>query len=55
MESPDEVEQREPYTNITVNVSGDILDSDETGSRIVNLINNAYDKEGIVINRGAVA
>jgi hypothetical protein len=42
-------------TEVIVNVQGDIMDSDETGSRIVQLINNAFDKDGVVVNRGAIA
>ncbi len=49
------VEVREPDTQINVNIQGDVLDSEETGLRVVEIINNAYDKEGVVINRGAIA
>lgn len=49
------LERKQPDTNVQVVINGDILDSDESGSRIVDLINNAFDKKGVVINRGAVA
>jgi hypothetical protein len=45
----------EANTSVQVVIQGDVLDSDETGSRIVDLINNAFDKKGVVINRGVVA
>jgi hypothetical protein len=48
-------EMQKPDTKVTVNVYGSIMDSDETGTRIVDLINNAYDKQGVVINKGAIA
>jgi hypothetical protein len=32
-----------------------VLDSEESGSRIIGLINSAFDKKGVVINQGAVA
>lgn len=46
--------QEQQRTDVTVNIQGDVLDSDETGTRIVNLINDAYDKQGVIINRGVV-
>ncbi len=42
-----------PQTQIAVNIQGDVLDSDESGSRIVDLINNAFDKEGAIISNNA--
>lgn len=47
-------EKAKPGTNIEVNIAGDVLDSDETGIRIVDIINKAFDKQGVTIN-GAVA
>lgn len=49
------LERKQADTNVQVYIQGDILDSDESGSRVVELINNAFDKKGVVINRGAVA
>jgi hypothetical protein len=46
---------REAQTQVVVNVQGDILDSDETGSRIISLINEVYDKKGVQIRRGVTA
>ena len=52
----DEPEEREEAnTQVVVNVQGDILDTDETGSRIIQIINDTYDKSGVVINSGVVA
>lgn len=42
-------------TQVQVVVQGSIYDSDETGSRIVDLINTAFDKKGVVIQQGVVA
>ena len=43
------VETREPETQVVVNVQGDILDSSETGLRIADILNETYEREGIVI------
>ena len=40
-----------PSTQIAINIQGDVLDSDETSLRIVDFINNAFDKEGAIISR----
>lgn len=50
---PAEEERR--GTEITVQINGDVLDSDETGLRIVELINEAFDKQGVVIKNRAVS
>jgi hypothetical protein len=42
-------------TAVTVNISGDVLDSDETGLRITKILNDAFDKQGVVIRRGVFA
>jgi hypothetical protein len=49
-----EVERRAD-TSVVVNISGDVLDSDETGSRIISLINDAFDKKGVQVRRGVTA
>ncbi len=49
------VEREEAKTGVVVNIQGDVLDSTETGLRVVDIINKAYDQEGVVINRGAIA
>ncbi|HEY9705634.1 MAG TPA: hypothetical protein V6C58_24560 [Allocoleopsis sp.] len=52
---PEQLTQAEPSTQVSVVIQGDVLDSDESGSRIVDLINNAFDKKGVVINQGVLA
>lgn len=42
-------------TQIQININGDVLDSEESGLRIVNLLNDAFDKKGVVVRRGALA
>jgi hypothetical protein len=46
---------RAPETSVVVNIQGDVLDSDESGLRVVDLINKAFDKQGISVRRGAMA
>lgn len=46
-------EPREPDTKIELNIQGDVLDSEATGLRIVDLLNSAFDKSGVVVT-GAV-
>lgn len=48
-------ELAEPSTNVVVNIQGDVLDSDATGTRIVSLINDAVDGQGVTIRRNALA
>lgn len=52
--TPQEEKVREANTSVVINIQGDILDSDETGSRIIGLVNDAFDKKGVQIRRGAV-
>lgn len=49
------IERTAPGTQVQVVIQGDILDSDDSGSRIVNLINQAFDKKGVSIQQGAFA
>jgi len=46
---------QEAQTQVNVNIQGDVLDSDDTGLRIVDILNNAFDKQGIVVRGGAIA
>lgn len=50
-----DLQRTEASTGVSVVIQGDVLDSDESGSRIVNLINQAFDKKGVVINQGVMA
>ena len=52
---PQDLQRAEASTGVSVVIQGDVLDSDESGSRIVNLINQAFDKKGVVINQGVMA
>jgi hypothetical protein len=51
----DSIQERRADTAIAVNIQGDVYDSDETGMRIVDVINQAFDKQGVTIKRGAIA
>jgi hypothetical protein len=47
-----EVERQAPNTEVVVNIQGDVLDSDESGMRIVDILNTAFDKKGVSLRRG---
>jgi hypothetical protein len=47
--------ERKVDTAVVVNISGDVLDSDETGLRITKILNDAFDKQGVVVRRGVFA
>jgi hypothetical protein len=49
-----EVERRAD-TSIVVNLNGDILGDEDSGERIVSLINTAFDKKGVVVRQGVFA
>lgn len=49
VQKPDQQTKQEPKTVLNININGDVLDSDQTGMRIVKLINEAYDKKGVVL------
>lgn len=51
----DSMERKAPTTNVAINIHGDVLDSDETGLRIVNILNSAFDKQGVTIKGGVMA
>ena len=48
-EIAEEQEREEPETRIAVNIQGDVLDSDETGLRIVELLNKELDTSGSIV------
>lgn len=52
---PQDLQRAEATTGVSITIQGDVLDSDESGSRIVSLINSAFDKKGVVINQGVMA
>jgi hypothetical protein len=53
--APDKAQRQEPQNVLNVTINGDVLDSDESSMRIVRLINEAYDKKGVVLRQGAFA
>lgn len=48
-------ERQEPETSVNVVIQGDVLDSDSSGLRIVELINNAFEKDGVVVKGASFA
>lgn len=54
----DQVVAEEPgqkTAQVQVVIQGDVLDSDETGLRIAEILNQAYDKQGVVVKQGVIA
>jgi hypothetical protein len=52
---PEALTRNEPTTQVAVNINGDVLDSEESGLRIVDLLNKAFDKTGVQVRQGAFA
>lgn len=49
-------EEREaPAAQIQVTIQGDVLDSEETGTRLVQILNDSFEQDGIVVTNGAFA
>lgn len=48
VDEADEVEQRD-QTKVALNIQGDVLDSRETGLRIVEILNESFDSRGTVL------
>jgi len=42
-------EKAEEKETITLNIQGDVLDSEESGMRIVDMLNNAFDMNGAAV------
>lgn len=49
---PEDLERAKPTKSLEVTIQGNVFDSQETGSRIVRLINEAFDQNGEVITQG---
>lgn len=47
---PEDVGER---SRVTVNIRGDVLDSDETGTRIAKILQDSFESEGVTVVRGA--
>lgn len=45
----DSVQQRQPDTKLQLVIQGDILDSQETGTRIAKILSDSFGKEGVVL------
>ena len=43
----------DPNTAVNVTIQGDVLDSEESGTRIVNILNDAFEKQGVVVSNTA--
>jgi hypothetical protein len=43
-------ERSEPQTAVNINIQGDILDSEESGTRIAKVLSDAFGKQGIILN-----
>lgn len=52
--STPEAERQAPQTAVQVVVNGNVFDSEETGLRIVDILNKSFDQQGVII-RGAMA
>lgn len=56
--SPESTQFQEELTEqqmVNVTIQGDVFDSDETGLRIAEIINEAFDTNGVVVNAQAVS
>lgn len=49
------VQRPEATTTVAINIQGDVLDSEETGLRIVDILNSAFDKQGVIVKKGVLA
>lgn len=49
------LENEEERENITININGDVFDTEETFTRVFDIINRGNDENGLVINRGVLA
>ena len=47
----DEGDREEKGASVTLNVQGDILDSEDTGTRLITLLNDAFDTKGAMITQ----
>lgn len=47
---PEKLERKEPDTHVNVTIQGDVFDSQETGRRIVDIVNSEFQKSGVKIS-----
>lgn len=55
LNQPQDLERPEVQTGVSIVIQGDVFDSDQTSSRIFDLLNTGFDKKGLVLNQGVVA
>lgn len=48
-------EREAPQTAVAVNINGDVFDSEETGTRIAQILSDSFQRDGIVISNGSFA
>ena len=49
---PETLEDRDPRTSVNITVQGDILSENNTGERLVELVNTAFNQQGVVVEQG---
>ena len=49
---PEVLEETEPRTQINVNIEGNVLDSRSSSLQIVELINEAFNRDGVIVEQG---
>lgn len=49
-DDPSAIQRSEPKTELSVNIQGDVLDSDESGTRIAKILSDSFGKQGIVLS-----
>lgn len=49
---PEVLQEQEPRTQINVNIEGNVLDSRSSSLQIVELINEAYNRDGVIVEQG---
>jgi len=52
-EGPAELEKRKTDTVVNLTIQGDVLDSDSSSLKIVDLLNSAFDKQGVALSSNA--
>jgi len=49
LDEPDSIDRREPETSVSITVNGDILDSEETGTKLASVLSDSFGKQGVVL------
>lgn len=53
--TPEQSEARAEQTAVNLTIQGDVLDSEESGTRIASILSDAFERDGIVLNDAGVA